>query len=385
MLGRLRQREHRREAGVGALQQLAPLVAGAPADHRGELFLEVGPAGAVVLPVPLRAVETQPLAQLGVELGLDRTQRDVAAVGGLVHVVVVGAGVEHVGAPLLGPEAGVGHAEEGGHQRGGAVHHGRVDHLALPGAAGLDQRARHPEGQVHAAAAEVADQVERRDRGVALASDAVQGAGQGDVVEVVAGGGGVGSVLAPAGHAAVDEARVAGQAVVGADAEPLGHAGPEPLQQCVGAVNQGKDRLDALGRLEVDADRAAPSVEQVERRTLRVAAAHRRGPVHPDHVGAHVGQHHCAERPRPDPRDLDNPYPRQRSHAVPFLVLCSLVYLASAPIGQVTRSRRTSPPAASSILSPGRCGASRTHEPGSARGTLRSLPARLAACDAEQP
>ena len=66
-----------------------------------------------------------------------------------------------------------------------------------------------PKRQQHAAAAEVADQVERRHRRLAGAADRVQRAGQRDVVDVVAGARRQRAVLAPAGHAAVDEPRVA--------------------------------------------------------------------------------------------------------------------------------------------------------------------------------
>ena len=207
-----------------------------------------------------------------------------------------------------------GHPVEGRHQRGRPVDHGRVDHLAPARLPGLHQGAHHPEGQVHAAAPEVADEVERRHRGLAPPSDAVQRSGQRDVVQVVARGHRVGAVLAPAGHPAVHQARVAGQAVLGADPQPLGHPGPEPLQQGVGSFDQRQHGLDPLGRLEVDADRAPASVQEVSRRVVGVAAPHRRGSIDSHDVGAHVGQHHGAERPRPDARDLYDPDSRQRSH-----------------------------------------------------------------------
>ena len=109
-------------------------------------------------------------------------------------------------------------------QQRGAVDHGGVDDLALARTAGLDQGGAHAEGEQHPAAPEVADQVERRDRALSRPADRVEGAGEGDVVDVVAGGRRVGPVLAPAGHPAVDEAGVAGQADVGAETEPLGDA-----------------------------------------------------------------------------------------------------------------------------------------------------------------
>ena len=111
----------------------------------------------------LLALEAGEAEQLGVELRLDRADRHVLAVGGLVDVVEVGAGVEHVGAPLVLPDAHGPEGVEHRHEDGGAVDHGRVDHLALAACAARSSSAAHDaEGEQHAAAAEVADQVERR-------------------------------------------------------------------------------------------------------------------------------------------------------------------------------------------------------------------------------
>ena len=78
--------------------------------------------------------------QLGVELRLDRADRHVLAVGRLVDVVEVGAGVEQVRAPLVLPDAHRPEGVEHRHEAGGAVDHGRVDHLALARALRLEQR-----------------------------------------------------------------------------------------------------------------------------------------------------------------------------------------------------------------------------------------------------
>ena len=51
-----------------------------------------------------------------------------------------------------------------------------------------------------------------------------------------------GPVLAPAGHPPVDELGVAGEALVGADAEPLHHARAEALDQRVGALDEVEQR-----------------------------------------------------------------------------------------------------------------------------------------------
>ena len=66
--------------------------------------------------------------------------------------------------------------------------------------------------------------------------------GQRDVVDVVAGRLGVRAVLAPAGHAAEHQLRVAGEALVGPDAEPFHDAGAEALDERVGRLDQIEQR-----------------------------------------------------------------------------------------------------------------------------------------------
>ncbi len=132
-----------------------------------------------------------------------------------------------------------------------------------PGAACLQQSAHDAEGEHHAAAAEVGDQIEGRDRRLALAADGRQGSRQGQVVDVVAGEVGLRPALAPTGHAAVHQPGVAFEAWLGPDTEPLRHAGPEALDQRVGLRHQGQDRRHTVGMLEVDRDRTPAPVEQV--------------------------------------------------------------------------------------------------------------------------
>ena len=109
---------------------------------------------------------------------------------------------------------------------------------------GLEQRGEHPDDEVERAAAEVADEVDRHLGWSAGAADGVQGAGDGDVADVVTGSLRERTVLAPAGHPAVDEPRVAGEAVVRAQAEPLGDAGAVTLQEHVGALDEGERGRD---------------------------------------------------------------------------------------------------------------------------------------------
>src|SRR4051794_1876667 len=86
------------------------------------------------------------------------------------------------------------------HEHGRAVHHGRVDYLASARPLRLEQAAEHTDDEQHAAAAEVADQVQWRDGGLAGPADVSQAPGQGDVVDVVSGGLGIRAFLAPTGH-----------------------------------------------------------------------------------------------------------------------------------------------------------------------------------------
>ena len=253
--------------------------------------------------------ETQ---QLRVELGLDGPDRDELGVGGLVDVVEVGAGVEDVGAGLFTPQAHRDERVDHRHQHRGAVDHGRVDDLPLPRPPRLDERARHTEREEHAPATEVADHVQWRHGALALAGEAVQRAGQRDVVDVVARGLRQRPVLAPARHAPEDESGVAGEALVGPEAQAFHDPRPEPFDERVGLLDESKHSGDAVGVLEVDGNRATPTVQHVARRVARTGS----GTVDAHHVGTHVGQHHGGERARPDARHLDHPKVLQRSHLV---------------------------------------------------------------------
>jgi hypothetical protein len=210
------------------------------------------------------------LQQLRVELRLDRADRDVLAVPGLVHVVEMRTGVQHVGAAFGLPPAALQRPVEDRHERRRSVHHRGVDDLAATRLRALDQRARDAEGQQHPAAAEVADQVERRHRGLAAAADRVEGSRQGDVVDVVAGGLRQRPLLPPAGHAPVHQARVPPEADLGPEPQPLHHARPEALQQCVGPIDQAQHGGQGLGALEVDGDAAAAPGQEVQRRILGI-------------------------------------------------------------------------------------------------------------------
>ena len=164
---------------------------------------------------------------------------------------------------------------------------------------------------------------------------------------------GVGAVLAPAGHPAVDQAGVAGQAVVGAEPEPLGDPGPEPLDQGVGLLDQAQHRLPALGMLEVDADRppapaerrrrpaALPPSRTASARSTRRTSAPMSASIMP------------GERAGPDPGQLDYPHSAQRTCSAHACLPVHPARLAGptdlrrrSGRRQVRRARRGPPPRA---------------------------------------
>ena len=56
----------------------------------------------------------------------------------------------------------------------------------------------------------------------------------------------------------------------------------------------------------------------------RPVVPHRLGPVDPQDLGAHVGQHHAGERTGPDPGQLDDLEPLQRTGQRSLLPSCSV-------------------------------------------------------------
>lgn len=175
----------------------------------------------------------------------------------------------------------------------GAVDDGGVHDLAGAGGPGVVQRGEAADDEVEGAARVVAEEVGGGDGRAAGLAGHAEGAGAGEVGEVVAGPVGEGAFLAPAGHPAVDEAGVAGVAVGGADAEPFGDAGAVALQEDVGAGGQVEDARGAFGGLQVEDDGALVAVGDVEGGVDAEAGSP--GAVHADDVGAEVGEEHGGE------------------------------------------------------------------------------------------
>ena len=250
---------------------------------------------------------------------------------------------------------------------GGAVDDGGVDDLPLAGAPGHVQRRQAADDEVERAAAEVADEVERDLRRPAGPADRVQGPGDGDVADVVAGGAGQRPLLAPAGHPPVDEGGVARQRGLRPDAEPFGDPGTPALDQDGGPVGQPEDHLGPVGVLQVNHDRPLAPVEQVPPRVAGRQRARLRS-VDPDDVGSQVGQQHRRERGGADPGELQDPDPGQRAaHAAPPDVSGVVGGRDATPHSSVGRGRR--PPSRSA------CGARSARSARSAASMDRSIDA----------
>src|SRR3977135_2100554 len=71
----------------------------------------------------------------------------------------------------------------------------------------------------------------------------------------------VGPRLAETGYRAIDDLGIDLLDVVVAEAQALDHAGPEALQHDMGLGGDLLDHGDAVGRLEVERDRALAAVE----------------------------------------------------------------------------------------------------------------------------
>ena len=104
-----------------------------------------------------------------------------------------------------------------------------------------------------------------------------------------------------------------GDELLGHEAEPGHHRGPEVLDQHVGGGHELAQDGEVVGVVEVERDRPLPPVRVHEvGRGAAAARAHvaedvaARRPLHLDHVGALLGQDHRGERPRQVHREVDD-------------------------------------------------------------------------------
>ena len=181
-----------------------------------------------------------------------------------------------------------------------------VDHAALAAAPGGEHRAHDAEGEAERPAP-VAEDRRRRDRRLAPARGERQHAAQREIVEIVARGLGERAVLPPAGHAAIDEPRIALRAFGGAEPQALHHARPIALDQRVGRLDERHRLLGRFRELEVeDDDPLAAAQGIVGESAVRIAERRLDRATDRDNLGAEVCEHAAGERPRTDALELDD-------------------------------------------------------------------------------
>ena len=142
-----------------------------------------------------------------------------------------------------------------------------------------------------------------------------------EVVEVVPRPRRVRAVLAVAADRAEDDARVRAAERLEADAEPVHDAGPERLDDRVGAGGEAEERGGALRAAEVEGDGALVPLHGVERAGL--LARDRREPAQPvaavarldlHDVRAEVGEDHRREGPGEEAAEVEDADAGERQH-----------------------------------------------------------------------
>ncbi len=306
--GRLTPGQYRCHAGVGAGEDLCPLITGLGLEPLGEDVAQFVVAGQLELTGDLGGVQAEAGHQLREELRLDGSDGHVTAVGRLVGPVIRGAAVEQERLAFVAQRAGGPHGPHHLGQHADAVDHRGVDHLALAGFLALEQCGDDADDHQHRAATEVGHEVQRGHRRTVAEADRREGTGLRQVVDVVTGGGGQRAVLAPAGDAGEDQPRIDRFALGRADTEAFTGAGPETVQQHIGFGDQVQ-QLARLG-LDVQIDDALAAVQQVD-----VLGGHGQatGATHSHHVGPQVRQHHRGVWPGADAAEFDNSHSGERS------------------------------------------------------------------------
>src|SRR5579872_109020 len=202
-----REGEYRREADIAAFHDAAPFLAGLGLEYVRQFLPQRRPSGALHLGVERLIRQAGELPKQRVELRFDRSDGNEMATGASIDAVKMRPPIEEIAFTVLGPAAGRGKIEKHRHQRGRAVAHRRIHHLTLAGFARLQQSGEDTNHEIKRAAAEIADQIQRRHRPFRRA-DRGECAGEGDVVDVVTGGLRKRAVLSPSGHAAINQPRI---------------------------------------------------------------------------------------------------------------------------------------------------------------------------------
>ena len=118
--------------------------------------------------------------------------------------------------------------------------------------------------------------------------------------------------LPPAGHPAVDQARVVRQCDVRAQSQALGDAGAEAFDEHVCPLDEAEDEFDVGGVFEIRFHDAAAAVGLV---AGLPGCREQAGALYADHVGAEVGEQRRSVRAGTDAGEFDNADTGERSGA----------------------------------------------------------------------
>ena len=274
--------EHGRDAGVGAGQELHPLVTGPRGEGAGEGGPDLGLGGLLVLGRHQLGAAQRP-AQVGEELGLDGPDGQPAPVGRLIGAVAGVATREDV---VPGPDvAAQGEllVDRQRHEPEHALGDRDVEVGPLTGRGPAGQRGGDGQSGLEPTGRGVGDGgAGQRWRAPFARGAHGQEAADGQVVDVVPGPLGVRAVLPVAGGRAVDDAGVAGRHRGIADAEPVDHTRTEALDHDVGRGGQRQEGLPPVVVLEVEEDADACRGDRCRRRTagsIGEASAEGTGPT----------------------------------------------------------------------------------------------------------
>jgi hypothetical protein len=126
---------------------------------------------------------------------------------------------------------------------------------------------------------------------------------------------GVRAILAKAGNAGIDQARIDLAQRLVVDTEPLLHSRAEILDQHVGFFDQTLEGGEPFRRLQVERDAALVAMQVLKIRSV-ARPAHRlfgvRRRLDLDDIGAPIGELARAGRPGPHPRQIEHGETRKR-------------------------------------------------------------------------
>ncbi|MNE31618.1 hypothetical protein D3C80_1251950 [compost metagenome] len=311
MVRRLIQVQYRGEAGVGPLEDFTPLITGFLGKNRSEFLAQLRPGFRVVAVGGFRVVaQTKLFPQQCVETRLQRPHRNIVAVSAQISVVPVRT-IEPALPALVGQLTTSLGAEQQILHMGAAIDDRRINDLAFAGIARVHDAGEQTYGQVERTTAHVAHQTGRRNRCLAWLAGVPQRTSQCDVIHVMPGGLGQRTILAPTGHAAVDQARVARQANIRSEAQALHHAGTHAFDQGVTAFYQAQYGLDAFRAFEINSDGTfAALIDSTGAHVDFVSSLCATLDQH--HISAKIGKQHSTKGSWPKPRDFKNLEARQR-------------------------------------------------------------------------